>query len=140
MATSNRGDWFLASEALTGNPYDGHTLARTVSAVEKITGIKVDHAYVDKGYRGHDYMGKGTIHIAGSSLLNTTWSIRKRRRRRSAIEPKIGHAKSENRMGRCYLKGQAGDAINAVLAAAGSNMRKLLRSCRAGCRIWGRSR
>ncbi len=47
-------------------------------------------------------------------------------RRRSAVEPVIGHAKSEHRMGRNYLAGQAGDAINAVLAAAGYNFRRLL--------------
>ena len=66
------------------------------------------------------------MHIPGRSSRKVTWSIRKRRRRRSAIEPKIGHAKSENRMGRCFLKGLAGDAINAVLAVAGANIRKLL--------------
>ena len=47
-------------------------------------------------------------------------------RRRSAIEPVIGHAKAKHRMGRNYLAGQAGDAINAVLAAAGYNFRCLL--------------
>ena len=52
---------------------------------------------------------------------------RRRRRRRSAIEPKIGHLKSDHRMDRCFLNGLAGDAINAVLAAAGANLRKLLR-------------
>src|SRR5690606_26085077 len=51
----------------------------------------------------------------------------KRRRRRSAIEPKIGHLKTDHRLGRCFLKGLAGDAINAILAAAGSNLLKLLR-------------
>ena len=44
-----------------------------------------------------------------------------------AIEPIIGHLKSDHRMGRCYLKGQLGDSMNAVLAAAGYNIRWLLR-------------
>jgi len=52
---------------------------------------------------------------------------RKRRRRRSAVEPVIGHMKSDHRMGRCFLAGLLGDEINAVLAAAGMNFRKLLR-------------
>jgi len=127
LATSNRGNWFLAAKSLQKNPYDGHTLEQTVAATERITGIEVKHAYVDKGYRGHDYSGDGQIHIAGQRSRNVSWSIRKRRRRRSAIEPKIGHAKSENRMGRCYLKGIEGDAINALLAVAGANFRKLLK-------------
>jgi IS5 family transposase len=47
-------------------------------------------------------------------------------RRRSAIEPVIGHLKAEHRMGRNYLAGRAGDAANAVLAAAGYNFRRLI--------------
>ena len=47
-------------------------------------------------------------------------------RRRSAIEPTIGHVKSDNRMGRNYLKTAEGDRLNAILAAAGYNMRKLI--------------
>jgi len=58
---------------------------------------------------------------------NVSRSERCRRRRRSAVEPKIGHLKSDHRMGRCFLAGLRGDAINAVLTAAGANMRKLLR-------------
>ena len=52
------------------------------------------------------------------------WRIRRAERRR---EPKIGHLKSDHRMNRCFLAGLHGDATNAVLAAAGANMRKLLR-------------
>ena len=59
-------------------------------------------------------------------MKNRIRAERKRSRRRSAIEPKIGHLKSDHRMGRCFLARLAGDAINAVLAAAGSNLRKLL--------------
>jgi len=76
---------------------------------------------------GNPYEGEAAVHIAGRRSKRVTRSQRKRRKRRSAIEPKIGHAKSESRLGRCYLKGLAGDAINASLAAAGANIRKLLR-------------
>jgi hypothetical protein len=48
-------------------------------------------------------------------------------KRRAAIEPTIGHLKSGNRMDRNYLTGQEGDRINALLSAAGYNLRKLLR-------------
>jgi transposase, IS5 family len=43
------------------------------------------------------------------------------------VEPTIGHLKNEHRMGRNHLAGRAGDAANAVLAAAGYNFRLLLR-------------
>jgi IS5 family transposase len=48
-------------------------------------------------------------------------------RRRVAIEPVIGHLNAEHRMGRNYLAHHAGDAVNAVLAAAGYNFHLLLR-------------
>jgi hypothetical protein len=44
-----------------------------------------------------------------------------------AIEATIGQLKSDNRMNRNYLTGREGDKINAVLSAAGYNLRKLLR-------------
>jgi transposase, IS5 family len=40
--------------------------------------------------------------------------------------PSIGHLKEHHRMGRNYLAHASGDAINAVLAAAGYNFRRLL--------------
>jgi IS5 family transposase len=47
-------------------------------------------------------------------------------KRRAAVEPSIGHLKSEHRLERNRLKGVAGDAINAILAAAAMNFHKLL--------------
>lgn len=127
ITTSNRGNWILGVRLCEGNPYDGHTLTAALTDVTTNTGIGVSDAYVDKGYRGHDYEGETTIHIAGASARGLTKTKRKRRRRRSAVEPVIGHLKSDTRMRRCFLKGLAGDAINAILAAAGLNLRKLLR-------------
>ncbi len=53
--------------------------------------------------------------------------IKRELRRRSAIESVIGHMKAEGHLGRCFLKGRAGDAINAILTAAGHNLRLVLR-------------
>ena len=127
VATSNRGNWILSATLCQGNPYDGHTLASTLMSTESNTGVAVTDAYVDKGYRGHDYRGDATVHLAGASHRGVSRTKRKRRRRRSAVEPVIGHMKSDHRMGRCFLAGLLGDEINAVLAAAGMNFRKLLR-------------
>jgi IS5 family transposase len=128
LATSNRGNWIVGVQLCSGNPYDGHTLSSALENVTKTTGLEVLSAYVDRGYRGHGYQGSATIHIAGSGERGLTRTEKRRRRRRSAIEPKIGHLKSDNRMNRCFLRGLTGVAINAVLAAAGSNLRKLLQS------------
>jgi IS5 family transposase len=66
-----------------------------------------------------------------------TEQIKRQMRRRSAVEPVIGHLKAEHRMGRNYLAGRAGDAANAVLAAAGYNFRRLITWLRLLlCLVW----
>src|SRR6201999_3873389 len=52
--------------------------------------------------------------------------IKRELRRRSAIEPIIGHLTAEGHLRRCYLKGRAGDAANVVLSAVGHNFRRIL--------------
>src|SRR6202040_3711668 len=82
----------------------------------------------DAGYRGHnappDY--KFRVYTSGQKRRLTP-QIKRELRRRAAIEPVIGHLKAEHRMGRNYLAHHAGDAVNAVLAAAGYNFHLLLR-------------
>ena len=136
IATTNRGNWRVVAKLLPNHPYDGHTLATTLTAVESVTGVAVTDASVDKGYRGHGCTGPTTVHVAGQGSAHRSRSERRRRRRRSAIEPKIGHRKSDHRMDRCFLTGLTGDAINAVLAAAGSNLRKLLGRLAAALISW----
>jgi len=99
VITNNR-NWIVNAEDLPENPYDGHTLDRSISGTEKITKVSVDEANVDKGYRGHDYKGAATIRLAGSSNSGLSFSERKQKRRRSAIEPVIGHLKSDHRLDR----------------------------------------
>jgi transposase, IS5 family len=43
----------------------------------------------------------------------------------------IGDLKAEGHLGRCYLKGRAGDAANAILSAVGHNFRRILAWLRA---------
>ncbi|HEY1409770.1 MAG TPA: IS5/IS1182 family transposase, partial [Promineifilum sp.] len=113
---------------LPGNPYDGHTLATVIPDIEALVGNTLQRAFVDKGYRGHNAPPnyKFRVFIAGQKR-RVTPRIKREMRRRSAIEPVIGHLKSEHRIGRNYLWHRQGDAINAVLAAAGYNFRLLIR-------------
>jgi IS5 family transposase len=120
-----------------GDPYDGHTLHQTWQQVESNTGAALRDILIVKGYAGHDDKGEAKVHQSGTSKTRETRTTRQRRRRRSAIEPKIGHAKFKNRMRRCDLKGLEGDAANVVLAAAGTNLRKLLR--RLPCAVLGQA-
>ena len=80
------------------------------------------------GYRKHDYKGKCIVQIVNRYRKKIPRAIRKWWKRRSAIEPVIGHMKNDNRMNCNKLKGKLGDKINAVLSACGFNFRKLLRA------------
>jgi transposase, IS5 family len=125
VAVTNREGFVLASKALEGNPYDGHTLSTTVDQATALSGVEPDRIYVDSGYRGHDYARKERVFIA-RQRRGLTPTIRRELRRRSAIEPMIGHMKADGRLGRNYLLGTAGDAMNALLVAAGHNLRLIL--------------
>jgi len=125
VAATSRDNWIVGIQAYHGNPYDGHTLNSMLECVKRMTGTVVQEAYCDKGYRGHDHSGDTTVQIAGQKN-KIPWSLRKWLRRRCAIEPIIGHLKSDNRMDRNYLKGAIGDTINALLCGCGANIRKLI--------------
>lgn len=84
--------------------------------------------FVDLGYRGVDADNPEVRIVHRGRLRSLDEVDRKRLKRRQAIEPVIGHLKADHRMARCWLKGATGDAINAVLAAAGFNLRWLMRA------------
>jgi IS5 family transposase len=129
VATTNESNWVVGVKALHGNPYDGHTLDQAIEQVERVTGRVVKEVFVDRGYRGNDYAGDGEVYITGNrGKTKAGPALRRRKKRRSAVEPKIGHLKSDNRMGRNFLKGIEGDKINALLAGVGANLRKLLKA------------
>ncbi len=128
IAHSRGGQFAVHAKAMPGNPYDGHTLATVIPEIEALVGNTITRVLADAGYRGHnappDY--KFRVYTAGQKRRMTP-QIKREMRRRSAVEPVIGHLKAEHRMGRNYLAHRAGDAANAVLAAAGYNFSLLLR-------------
>ena len=119
------GQFILGMQAKPGNPYDGHALSDQLAQVERLTGIQVQRAYVDRGYKGHGHSGPAAVYISHTRGI-TSPTIKRELRRRNAIEAVIGHTKSDGLLERNYLKGSDGDAINAILVAAGHNMRLLL--------------
>lgn len=120
------GQFVVGTMACPGNPYDGHTLAGQLEQTARITGVEVSRAYVDRGYRGHDAPDKDTVFIARQKR-GLTPTIKRELKRRNAVEPVIGHMKGDGHLGRCFLKGAEGDAVNAILAAVGHNLRLLAR-------------
>ncbi|TIO13382.1 MAG: IS5 family transposase [Mesorhizobium sp.] len=131
----SRGGQFVAHvKALPGNPYDGHTLATIIPAIEDTIGVSLGKIVTDAGYRGHN-APKGKmfkIHVAGYKR-GLTKVVKRALRRRAAVEPVIGHLKNDHRMGRNFLAFSEGDANNAVLAAVGYNFSLLLNWLRLLC-------
>lgn len=129
IATTIDEGFVVGMRALPGNPYDGHTLAEALEQVEILTERKPTLAVVDRGYRGHGI--EATRVLISDTRRGLTLLLAKLLKRRSAIEPEIGHMKSDGRLARCPLKGTIGDAIFAVLCGCGHNLRKILAHIRA---------
>ena len=112
------------------NVYDGHTLEDVLEQTRDLTGRTPRTATVDRGYKGKQTVGETQINIPKPRLKrDTAYQKRKKRkyfRRRAAIEPIIGHLKSDHRAARNFLKGQIGDSMNFTMAAAGFNFKKLM--------------
>ena len=131
IVVSHKAGLMMGARTFRGNPYDGHILS---AAIEQATNlmqdlpVKIKQIVVDLAFRGVDADNPGMeiIHrgkIKSLSRQQKTWL-----RRRQAVEPAIGHLKSDHRMDRCWLQGAVGDALHAVSCAAGYNLRWLMRA------------
>ena len=122
-------------KALAGNPCDDHTLGVVVPDLQAQIGANLERIGGDRGYpgamRSAEYRREDhnappehrfRVYISGQKR-RVTAAIKRELRRRSAFEPCIGHLNSEHRMGRNHIAHAAGDAANAILAAAGYNFR-----------------
>jgi len=136
FVSSAKSNWILGARAFHGNPYDGHTLAAALGQSARLTGVAARQATCDLGYRGHDYAGECDVQIVKRHRKGIPKAMRRWWKRRSAIEPVIGHVKAESRMDRNRLGGRMGDKLNAILAACGFNLRKLLRGFANLPRFW----
>jgi transposase, IS5 family len=130
LALTLKGNLIVGARSFPGNPYDGHTLHEQIeqsTILMQSLGVRPETVYTDLGYRGVD-KDNPTIEIKHRGKdKRLTNEERRLLKRRQAIEPIIGHLKVDHRMDRCHLKGSEGDALHAVLCAAGYNIRWLLR-------------
>jgi IS5 family transposase len=128
LVSAAKNAFIVGAVAFEGNPYDGHTLRDCLYQTMRLLGKKrLDDVYVDDGCKGHGCCDIADVHVVRRGWRKLPASIRRWYRRRSAIEPVIGHCKADNRLDRNYLKGVEGDRANAILSACGFNIRKLLR-------------
>ena len=121
----------VAAVAHKKNLYDAHTLPEVLDQAEAITDTQAVRAIVDRGYRGRKFVDGTEILMPrraprGQSRAKSA-AMRKRFRRRAAIEPLLSHLKHDFRLLRCFLKGFQGDQLNLTLAAAAWNFRKWMR-------------
>ena len=131
LVVTHKQGLMVGARSFPGNPFDGHILA---AQLEQTTNLMQDlgrsptQVIVDLGFRGVDADNPGIdiIHRGKYKLL--TDQQRRWLKRRQAIEPAIGHTKSDNRMDRCWLQGALGDALHALSCAAGYNIRWLMRA------------
>ena len=133
IATTLKEGLVVGMRSMPGNPYDGHTLAETLEQVGIHTGTDRPPAtaIVDKGYRGVEV--EGVRILRSGQRRGVTRTLKAMIKRRSAIEPAIGHMKMDGRLGRKPLKGQLGDAMHAGMCGAGHNLRLILAALRLFC-------
>ena len=131
LAVTHKCGLMVGARSFSGNPYDGHILA---AQLEQTTNLMQDlgrcptQAIVDLGFRGVDADNPGVQIIHRGKYKTLTNEQKRWLKRRQAIEPMIGHTKSDNRMDRCWLQGALGDALHALSCAAGYNIRWLMRA------------
>jgi IS5 family transposase len=119
----------VAALSFRGNPNDNQVLEKVLDQQERLTGVRAKRGFTDRGCQSQKI---GTTEILSPSnghgkTASEKAKLRKSFRRRAAIEPDIGHLKSDFGLGRNYLKGETGDAINAMLAASAFNFRSWMR-------------
>lgn len=126
LVTTAREQFVVGALALDERPFDGHTLAQSILHVESMMGQRIrGEIYVDKGYRGHDYPGPAKVLLVKPRRKQEK-KLRRWYQKRNGIEAIISLMKNDGWLGRNYLKGTLGSRINALLAACGQNLRKLL--------------
>ncbi len=112
------------------NQYDGHTLEPTLEQVVRLTGKSPKSAAVDRGCKGSRKIGETEILIPSPPKKKLSYYQRKKisnaHKKRAAIEPVIGHLKSDHRLSRNFYKGVPGDNINIMLAAAAFNFKRMM--------------
>lgn len=134
VLTQNTGI-IVGAMSFETNIYDGHTLEAVLKQTQSLTGQLPKTATVDRGYKGTQRIETTSIIHPSKPLKGDTayQKLRKRRhcRRRAAIEPVIGHLKTDHRVAINFLKGKAGDHINFIMAASAFNYKKLMKKLRA---------
>ena len=116
--------------------HDSKTLPQVLDQYERLTGKQAAEVFVDRGYRGMVQYKTSKIYVPKPDK-NISKAKRKKHSSRAAIEPVIGHLKSNYRLCRNFLKGIIGDKINLMLSAAAMNFKRVMNLWRTeAMRCW----
>ena len=130
IASTAQGNLIVGVVSHEQNQHDSHTLPEILRHVEASRGKAAGQAVCDRGYRGKREVNGTQVILPGKALKKDTRhqkdKKRKQCKRRAAIEPIIGHLKSDYRMARNFLKGTIGDRINLLMAACAWNLKQWL--------------
>lgn len=131
ITTSNKGKKIItAIQAFLQTPYDGHTIEPLLEQMEKNHQKLPKELVYDRGGRGKSEIKGVKISIPGTPKKTDTayqkQTKRKKFRTRAAIEPIIGHLKTDFRLAQNYFMGEVGPQINALLSATAWNMKKMM--------------
>lgn len=131
ITTANKGKKIiLGIKAFLQTPYDGHTIEPLLEQMEKSGQELPKELVYDRGGRGKSEIKGVKISIPSTPRKTDTayqkLTKRKKFRTRAAIEPIIGHLKTDFRLAQNYLMGETGPQINALLAATAWNMKKMM--------------
>ena len=131
VTTSNKGKKIiLGIKAFLQTPYDGHTIEPLLEQMETGGQQLPKELVYDRGGKGKSEIKGVKISIPGVPRKTDTayqkHTKRKKFRTRAAIEPIIGHLKSNFRLAQNYLLGETGSQINALLSATAWNMKKMM--------------
>lgn len=125
-----------AIDAFMGNPHDSKTIGPLLDQSERLLGHVPEEIVYDRGGRGRSTIGKTTISTPKPPLKrDSAYQRRKKRnkfKKRAGIEPVISHLKKHFRMQQNYLSGDKSPKFNAMLAAAGWNMKKMMEKLSEG--------
>lgn len=135
IVSTSKESFVLAAKSLPGNPYDGHTMQACMEQATRVTGVTPQEAYADRGYKGHGCNTDAFKVWLSGAKRGLTPAIERKIKRRNAVEPVIGHLKSDGRLARNFIKGVEGDAMNALLCGAGHKIIRKLRLFYAFCEI-----
>jgi len=128
IVTAYKSNVIVGVSAHAKNEHDSRTLDLALESANSNRTNPILEAVCDRGYRGRKEVLGTTISIPGTVLKrDSEYQKEKKRkmfRRRAAIEPIIGHLKSDHRLSRNYLKGFVGDEINLLMAATAFNLKK----------------